>query len=209
MSQHVSYGNCRVGVPGSHLDITGARFNLAPMSDDFIEIILGAINKVDLSKVWTHTDHTSTVYRGGSVEVFDALKACFVSSYRPGVHTSLEATISKGCPGDVDEDTVLFFEGDRVNEARSQAIQFPVIGKFAVYPMGSDQYMHLIEKLVNIGIDKGIITGTGHYVTFLGGDVHEVFNYLETVFTILDEAVSHFVIQVTLLCNVPEGEIHE
>ena len=67
MSQYVSYGNCRVGIPGSHLEITGTRFNLAPMSDNFIDIILGAIRKVDLSNVWAKTDHTSTIYRGGSV----------------------------------------------------------------------------------------------------------------------------------------------
>lgn len=209
MIEHVSYDNCRVGVPGSHLNITGTRFNLAPMSDDFIDIIMSAVKKVDLSKVWAKTDHTSTVYRGGSMEVFDALKACFVYSYRKGVHTSLEALISKGCPGDVDEDMVLSFEGVRVNEEKSRYIHFPVIGKFSVYPMGPNNYMHLIEKLVNLGIDKEIITGTGHYVTFLGGDVHDVFSYLEDVFNILDGEVSHFVIQVTLLCNVPEGEIDE
>lgn len=182
---------------------------MAPMSDDFIDIILGAIRQVDLSNVWAKTDHTSTIYRGGSVEVFDALKACFISSYRPGVHCSLEATLSKGCPGDVDEDTPLSFDGSRINEVRSQATHFPVIGKFAVYPMGSDNYMKTIEKVVNLGIDQGTITGTGHYVTFLGGDVHEVFDYLEQVFKILEQDVSHFVIQVTLLCNVPGGEIDE
>ena len=78
-----------------------------------------------------------------------------------------------------------------------------------MYPLGSDNYMKCIEKIVNLGIDKGTITGTGHYVTFLGGDVHEVFGYLEEVFNILNEEVSHFVIQVTLLCNVPGGEIDE
>ena len=75
--------------------------------------------------------------------------------------------------------------------------------------MGSDNYMKIIEKIVNLGIDQGTITGTGHYVTFLGGDVHEVFDYLEQVFKILEQDVSHFVIQVTLLCNVPGGEIDE
>lgn len=209
MSKYVSYGNCRVGIPGSHLAITGTRFNLAPMSDHFIDIILGAIRKVNLSNVWAKTDHTSTIYRGGSVEVFDALKACFVYSFHPGVHCSLEATISKGCPGDVDEDTPLQFDGSRINEQQTQNIHFPVIGKFSVYPLGSDNYMKSIEKIVNLGIDKGTITGTGHYVTFLGGDVHVVFGYLEEVFNILNEEVSHFVIQVTLLCNVPGGEIDE
>lgn len=207
--QHVSYEGCRVGVPGSHLEITGARFSLMPMSDDFLAIILGAIQKVNQTNVWAKTDPTSTVYRGGSTEVFDALKACFVFSYRPRVHASLEATISKGCPGDVDADAALSFDGSRVNESASQAIHFPVIGKFSVYPMGTGDYMHCIETVINCGIDKGIVTGTGHYVTFLGGDVHEVFRYIEEVFHGLDANVSHFVIQLTLLCNLPKGEAHE
>ena len=206
MLQYVSYGSCRAGVPGSHLEITGVRFNLAPMSEAFIDIILGAIKKVDLAHVWAETDSTSTVYRGGSAEVFDALKACFVFSYRPRVHTSLEATISKGCPGDVDKDVVLSFEGNRVNEAASQGVHFPVLGKFSVYPVGTGDYMKIIAAVVNRGMEEGVVTGTGHYVTFLGGDVHDVFRYIERVFRVLDEEVSHFVIQLTLLCNLPEEE---
>lgn len=61
---YVNYGNCSAGKPGSNMEITGARFNLSPMSDDFVSIILGAIKQVDLSKVWAETDHISTVYRG-------------------------------------------------------------------------------------------------------------------------------------------------
>lgn len=71
------------------------------MSDDFIDIILGAVRQV-ICPCMGKDGSTSTIYRGGSIEVFDALKACFISSYRPGVHCSLEATLSKGCPGDVD-----------------------------------------------------------------------------------------------------------
>lgn len=206
---YVSYQACHAGVPGSKLEIAGVRFNLSPMSDQFVDIILDSINKVDVSNIWSQTDHTSTVYRGEASHVFDALKACHLYAYRPGVHMVLEATISKGCPGDGDFDFNQIQSSEKINESNLCAINFPIIGKFSVYPMGSDHYMPIIEKIVNYGIDQNVISGTGHYVTFLDGTVHEIYRYLEEVFHLLDKSVSHFVIQVSLLSNLPEDEINE
>ena len=36
--------------------IAGCQFNLSVMSDDFAEVILGALDQVDTSKVWKETD---------------------------------------------------------------------------------------------------------------------------------------------------------
>ncbi|EXJ23855.1 Additional substrate-binding component of thiamin-regulated ECF transporter for HydroxyMethylPyrimidine [Alkalibacterium sp. AK22] len=204
---YVNYGSCAAGKPGSTMEITGARFNLSPMSDDFKAIILGAIKQVDLSKVWSETDHISTVYRGKEEAVFDALKAAYVYAYKEGVHMSLEATISKGCPGDSDSDYTLELDNPKVNQEDTQSIDFPVIGKFALYPMGSDDYMATIAEVVNEGIDRGVVTGSGHYGTNLGGSVQDVFAYLEYVSKTVGSKVSHYVSQITLLCNVPKGDI--
>ena len=73
--------------------VTGCRFSLAPMSDDFINIILSSIADVDTSKVWSSTDEFSTVYHGRRVHVLDALKACFIRSFRQGVHMAMNALI--------------------------------------------------------------------------------------------------------------------
>lgn len=189
------------------MEITGARFNLSPMSDQFETIILDAIHKVDLSKVWAETDHISTVYRGREEAVFDTLKAAFVFAYKKGVHMTLEATVSKGCPGDSDSDYTLEMNEPRANKEESSTINFPVIGKFALYPMGSDNYMGTIAEVVNEGIDRGVVTGSGHYGTNLGGNVQDVFDYLEYVSNKVGSEVSHYVSQITLHCNVPEGDI--
>lgn len=204
---YVNYGNCSAGKPGSKMGITGARFNLSPMSDDFKAIILDAIRQVDLSKVWAETDHISTVYRGKEEAVFDTLKAAFLFAYKEGVHMTLEATVSKGCPGDSDSDYTLELDEPKANKEETQSIDFPVIGKFALYPMGSDDYMATIAKVVNEGIDRGVITGSGHYGTNLGGNAQDVFDYLEYVSNTVGSKVSHYVSQITLHCNVPEGEI--
>lgn len=204
---HVNYGNCVAGEPGSTKEITGVNFNLSPMSDDFENIILSAIKQVDLSNVWAKTDHISTVYRGQEEAVFDALKAVYVYAYQEGTHMSLEATISKGCPGDDASDYTLAIDHPKANQEKASKIDFPVIGKYALYPMGADDYMATIAKVVNEGIDREIITGTGHYATNLGGSVQDVFAYLEYVANTVGKEVSHYVIQFTLHCNVPETEI--
>jgi hypothetical protein len=205
--EYVNYQSCQVGVPGSKKGVAGIRFSLAPMSDDFISIILGAIDKVDLSKVWAKTDETSTVYRGRESAVFDACKACFHHAYRDKVHMMMEMTISKGCPGDVDADYALEFSDEKVNEASIKDIHFPVICKFSLYPMGGNNYMQLIEDVVNEAVDRGIFHGTGHYVSFLKGDSHDVIDYLEWVALTVGEEVSHYIIEATLLCNLPEEDM--
>ena len=47
---YVDYSNTSCGIPGSKLGISGARFSLSPMSDDFIEIILGSLDKTAVTK---------------------------------------------------------------------------------------------------------------------------------------------------------------
>ena len=41
---------------GTELPIAGCRFTLYPMSDNYIEIILGSLEKTNTSAVWSETD---------------------------------------------------------------------------------------------------------------------------------------------------------
>ncbi len=71
--EYVTYGQksgcgCGCGMTGASQEITGCRFSLSPMTDRFVEVILGAIEKVDTSKVWKATDKLSTVYRGKQIQ---------------------------------------------------------------------------------------------------------------------------------------------
>lgn len=201
---YVDYSNTSCGIPGSKLGISGARFSLSPMSDDFIEIILGSLDKTDTTNIWSQTDNTSTVYRGQTKALFDALKAFYINAYRKDVHMSMTLTLSKGCPGDTDADYLLEAEDRKINEEFIKDKHFDITGKFALYIFGDNNYMNEIETVVNKGIDMGVISGTGHYVTFLKADVHDIFNYFEEIYTYLENKVSHFVIESQLLCNLPE-----
>lgn len=83
--EYVSYGECQAGVPGSKQDIVGANFTLSPMSDQFVDIILGAVGQVDLSNVWAQTTHVGTTYRGEQEAVFDT--SCLYTTCLSRRHT--------------------------------------------------------------------------------------------------------------------------
>ncbi|MBQ9967672.1 MAG: thiamine-binding protein [Oscillospiraceae bacterium] len=200
--QYVTYGCCGCGC-GTELPITGCRFSLAPMCDDFADVILDAVSKVDTAKVWKQTDKLSTVYRGRACHVEDAVKACFVHAYRGGLHMTMEATFSKGCPGDIDGDSFLTADDTLCNEPKIADIHFPVDCKIALYPMGVSDYMSHIAHIVNHAIDLGIYAGSAHYCTLLSADVQALFSYIGKVNAYCGENLRHYVFEVTMSVNSP------
>lgn len=201
--QYVTYGSACGGCCGATSAITGCRFSLAPMCDDFVHVILSSVDKVDTSKVWKQTDKLSTVYRGRQMHVEDAVKACFIHAYRENIHMTMEATYSKGCPGDTDADCFLAMDDAAANEALVCDVHFPVNCKISLYPMGVSDYMAHIAHIVNHAIDLGIYEGSSHYCTILSCDVQELFAYIRDVNTYCGEHLSHYVFEVTVSVNSP------
>lgn len=185
---------------GTSLEITGCRFLLAPMSNDYIDIIIGAITKTNTKKVWSKTDKTSTVYRGKRIHVIDIVKAAFVNAYRDDVHMTSEFTFSKGCPGDISGDSYLSEDDILLNNCNEK---FKVTGKIALYPLGCEDYMQNIIDVVNLSKDFQIYLESSHYCTIIEGDVNTIFEYFETTLKYLEEKVKHYVLQVTLSVNSP------
>ena len=96
-------GCCRDDLPwegrGTNLDISGCRFSLYPMTDNFVSVIWALLEKTDTSAVWSQSDALSTVYRGKLPYVADAVRALFINAWQPEVHMALEGQFSKGMPG--------------------------------------------------------------------------------------------------------------
>ncbi len=190
--------------------VTGCRFSIAPMSDQFIEIILGAIGKVDTSNIWGQTDEFSTVYRGKREHVLDAVKACFVHSYRKGVHMTLNATLSKGCPGATEKDAALtdavWSENEPANEPLTRDIHFPAAAKIELYPMGTEDYLTHIENVVELAKEYGVFSRSAHYTTILKADIHKLFDFFSAAAEYCEQNTDHYVLGFTLAVNFPEDE---
>ncbi len=185
--------------------IVGCRFSLYPMSNHFVDIIMDALSKVDTSKVWSKTDDVSTCIRGRMEHVFDVTKAIFLQAANSGEHVVLNGTFSIGCPGDTEGDVFMSENDQRMNEMNSAAIPIQTAAQFALYPMGTTDYMKKIYGAVEIAQEHGTFGGGVHYASRLDGDANRVFATLEQSFTHTQESVSHVVMTVNLSCNSPSS----
>ena len=193
---------------GTDLPISGCRFTLYPMCDNFIDIILGGLERVDTSAVWSETDALSTVYRGKLDYVMDAVSALFASAWTEGVHMAIEGQVSKGCQGDVSGDSKLTYEGEAPNHAIVEAATQPCLCKLALYPMGVGDYIDDIARVWRMAEDRGLNPQTIHYATRIEGSIHDVFAYLTDVCKLMEasESVHHYVLHFTINVNSPTVE---
>jgi len=185
---------------GTDKAIIGCRFSLSVMADDYVTKILNALSKVDTSYVWSETDLLSTTYRGHKRNVINTLKELFMTINDNETHITLEATLSKGCPGDTEDDIPIAFAPVQMDTSSKD---FVVHAKIAFYPLGKVDYMDHIADVVNLAIGHGIYEKSSHYATQLYGDVHKLFNYFHEIFDYADKQIDHFIYQVTLSINSP------
>ena len=172
------------------------------MSDNFIDVILNAIKHVDTKKVWNATGILATVYRGKRIHVIDCLKACFAHANDGKTHILMEATVSKGCPGDVDDDSYLAEDDALLNNTQKK---FNVFSSVAFYPMGITNYMDHIAHVVKLAMARGLYVESSHYATVLKGDINDIFDYYNVALTYAEQHISHYVLQTTLSANSPSA----
>lgn len=163
-------------------------------------MLLAGIARVNTEKVWRTADLTSTVYRGERWHVVDCVKACLAHVYDPNVHLVMEASFSKGCPGDSQDALPHPVDATLMNNVTTH---FKVFCKFSFYPLGQANYMNLIAEIVNLAIKRNLYQGSAHYVSFLEGDVQEVFSYVNEVLAYAEAHAPHYVFQITLSMNSP------
>ncbi|KNE22419.1 Ykof family thiamine-binding protein [Virgibacillus pantothenticus] len=188
----------------SQSKIAGCDFALYPMTDQFVHVIMKALEEVDTSKVWVKTTDVGTCVRGKIVHVFDVTKALFLHAAQTGHHVVFSGTYSIGCPGDSAGDVFLAEDDIRLNEAQSSKIQQNIAGKFSLYPLGGGDYMDMIYSQIEAMKQEGIHVSSIHYATRLDGEGKDVFNGLEQVFTNMEKSdSSHTVMTVTISANSP------
>lgn len=185
------------------LRISGASFSIHPMSNQFVDIILGALDKTDTSKVWVDRDDVTTTIRGKTAHVFDVSTAAFLHAAKTGEHVAFNATYSVGCPGDSEGDVYMAEDDVRLNEQAIQMIHQPVAAKFSLYPLGGGNYMDTIYEQIE-AIKKYVNVTRVHYSTRLDGNAMDVFRGLEQVFNATEASgASHIVMTVSISANSP------
>lgn len=184
--------------------IAGVSFSLYPMCDNFVDLILSAIKKVDSSKVWIKTDRVSTIVRGRIPHIFDVTQAAFLEIAKTGEHVVYSGTFSIGCPGDTEGHAYMDSDDVLMNQDLIKSVEQDLSAKFALYPMGGGNYMDPIYEQIEAMKGHGVDVELTHYETMLDGPAQNIFNGLQSVLQAMEEAGSpHTVMTVTLSANSP------
>ena len=167
-------------------------FTLAPMSDNYIDIILGSIGKVDTTNIQAKTSRMATIYQGSKEAVFDGVKACFMFAYTDNVHMTMNMTLTPGQDGD---------EEEAINENALKDMHFPVNALLAIYTFNDETFIQeAIAKAGDIYKDKVLNK------IELKGDVHEVFSYIKDIYEECDKNFERFAFEVGFSVNSPTSE---
>ncbi len=184
------------------LPFFGARISLYPMTDDYVSVILGAIEGLPSTGLEVETDDVSTFLGGDRNAIWCALERVFARAARSGEHVVMTALISHGCPGET------YCEPDPLTgSARATATHegkgVPISAQWSLYPLGAGGYMDVIYGEIERTKRAGVFAGGAHFVSKLEGDACSVLDSIRAAFDDACGSVSHVVAHVTLSANSP------
>lgn len=197
---------------------SGAQLSLYPMCDDFVAVILKAVDALEpyRPRFRIETDDVSTLIVGPPEEIFPAMRDLFVSGARTGVHCVLSATVSRGCPGEPD-DEICTPSGDfgdtapleeriaaaREKVARADATGIEIAAQFSLYPLGSGHHMDEIYGCIEFLKSSGVFEKSKNFCTKLRGDAGPVFATLGEAFLRFGAPNGHVALDLTVSANSP------
>lgn len=197
---------------------SGAQVSLYPMSDNFVGIILGAVGALDpwRNQLRIETDDLSTLIVGAPETLFPAMRDLFLAASISGVHCTMHATVSRGCPGEPHDpvcipgdtlppDTPLSarIEAARRAVAQAQPTGQIVAAQFSLYPLGLGHHMDEIYGCIDFLKASGTFERSKNFCTKLRGDAGPVFETLSRAFTSFGAQAGHVALDVTLSANSP------
>ncbi|MBA2276933.1 MAG: HMP/thiamine-binding protein [Chloroflexia bacterium] len=187
----------------------GLRFSLFPMQDEFLPLILHAVDGLDQFGVDVDVDEVSTCLIGEEPNLWEAVRVAFGRAVTGGDHVVLTATFSAGCPGEPEGDVCVprAYDGPVGGEegwsAEALALPARVSAQFALYPLGTDDYMAAIYGEIDRARRAGVEVTGRHFCTHLSGSGVAVFELLRAAFAATRSKAAHVVMTATISAKSP------
>ncbi|MCS6757737.1 MAG: Ykof family thiamine-binding protein [Candidatus Devosia euplotis] len=193
----------------------GAQISLYPMADDFVGVITSALGALYRERLRIESDDLSTLLVGPPESVFPAMRDLFSMAEKTGVHCTLSATISRGCPGEPHDSRC---ESPQLDDPMSpwqngrpvhwQALSRPrsgvdIAAQFSLYVMGTDDHMDEIYGCIDFLKTSGALDRPKNFCTRLDGDAGAVSAALEAAICNFGLLQGHVTIDLTVSANSP------
>lgn len=195
----------------------GARFSLHPHCDDFVRVILDALDDVARAGLTDglvlQTDEVST-YVGALEAPAEQRLARYLaavigaaSRHSAGGHVVAHVLLSRGCPGERTCD--LTVTGlPRAEPVDVEPTGVPAVAQWSLYPLlggGTQDGDHMvpIEAAIATAQRRGTAVSAAHYATRLTGDVAEVLATAVDAWAEVGAGVPHVVSHLTVSVGSP------
>lgn len=195
----------------------GMRFSIHPHSDNFVDVILGALQDAEeaglTDALVVETDEVSTYVGALEAPAEQRLVAYLAavigaaSRRSGGGHVVAQVLLSRGCPGEVACD--LSVTGlPHPDPVQVRATGVSAVAQWSLYPLldgGSDAGGHMdhIETAITAARRRGTAVGATHYATMLRADVAEVLATAADGWSQVGSAVAHVVCHLTVSVGSP------
>ncbi len=194
--------------------LVGCQFSLYPMTDRYINVILGSVSSLDeRSDLRVSRDEISTLVVGSPQAIFDAVLDCFVvASQRAQGHLVLSAMFSQGCPGEPDDEICRPATPTQsaactgVESAPLEPSGVEVSAQFAVLPLGDPGYMDIIYREIATVKSSPLQYRAKNFCTRIDGDARAVFAAMQHAFTSAAQDVGHVVVAATISTGSPSAK---
>lgn len=199
---------------------SGAQVSLYPMTDDFVRVILGAIEALKPYRpdFRIETDDISTLLVGPPDRLFPAMRDLFLEASRGGTHCVLAATVSRGCPGEPDDPICTPISGTSHDQPLQERIVSAlahvneavptgqtVAAQFSLYPLGSGHHMDEIYGCIDFLKHSGVFDRSKNFCTKLRGDAGPVFATLSEAFLRFGAPEGHVALDLKVSANSPSA----
>ncbi|MCL2294146.1 MAG: Ykof family thiamine-binding protein [Spirochaetes bacterium] len=189
--------------PNNSTSVFGCRMSIYPICNNYSKIILGCLDKVDRSKVWSATEMLSTVYRGKQSHVLDCARAVFLYTCKECNPTVgrfaftkeyIDANSANDCFLNAD-DNLCNAAPVAANAARGD---LNVMTQFSFYALGTADYTEHSNFIISIAEKRGLKPEQFYYTTTLDGNADEIFAFLDEALTYAQKNLPSFVLEAAI-----------
>jgi len=189
--------------------MSSVRFSLYPLREDFVPLILDAIDGLARFDIGVETDDLSTYLAGDESTLFEAVRASFGRVARSGAPLVLRATFSTESPVEPARGARASRAGDASSGGVERWLPERVNAQFALYLLGADTD----RDTARATLDRGIERARGANVrvverplcTHLYGRGEDVFDVLRSAFTTACAEAMRTVMTITVAANGPSS----
>jgi energy-coupling factor transport system substrate-specific component len=203
------------GLPASEALGVGLRFSLHPMTDRFVDVILGALDDVDDTGVAVTVTDVSTHVAGAEADLARYVRdATLAALERLGDgHLAVNLLLSRGCPGAVRCDPGGLETLPVVATVELEPADVRATAHWALYPLGEaasgegdGNHMAAIERGIAATERDGTFVRVERFVTRLEGDLSAVLGSVIDAWAAAGAVVPHVTSHVFLSIGSPSDQ---